>query len=53
MTPAGWIVMTVSVGGVLIGTAWCFFRILTHPPVESHALHAPPAIDTRDTLDAD
>lgn len=53
MTPAGWIVMAVSVGGVLLGAAWCFYRILTLPPVEAETFHAPPGIDTRDTVDAD
>lgn len=53
MTLAGWIVMCVSVGCVLVGSIWCFYRILTLPSVEAETLHAPPAIDTRDTLDAD
>ena len=53
MTPAGWAMMIVSVGGVLLGTAWCFYRVLTLPPVEAESLHAPPAIDTKDTADAD
>ena len=53
MNSEGWVMMIVSVGGVLLGTSWCFFRILTLPPVESETLHGPPAIDTRDTIDAD
>ncbi|HEX6985989.1 MAG TPA: hypothetical protein VF170_11465 [Planctomycetaceae bacterium] len=53
LTPAGWVMMIVSLSAVLAGTAWCFYRILTLPPVETESLHGPPAIDTRDTLDAD
>jgi hypothetical protein len=53
MTPEGWVMMTVSVGGVLLGTGWCFCRVLTLPPVETDSLHGPPAIDTKDTSDAD
>lgn len=54
MRPEGWVMMIVSVGGVLVGTAWCFYRVLTLPPVEvEESLHAPPAIDTHDTIDAD
>lgn len=53
MTPSGWIMMIVSVGGVLLGTCWCFYRVLTLPPVETESLHGPSTIDTKDTADAD
>ena len=50
LTPAGWLVMIVSISAVLVGTAWCFYRILTLPPVEAETtMHGQPAIDTRDT----
>ena len=32
MTALGWIFMLVSVGGVTILTAWCFYRVLGAPP---------------------
>lgn len=54
MTPAGWIIMVVSVGSVLALTAYCMVRVLTLPPaiVEEH-LKAPLDIDTKDTADPD
>jgi hypothetical protein len=54
MTDAGWIIMTVSVGSVLVLTIFCFARILALPPsvAEKH-LKAPLDIDTGDTQDAD
>jgi hypothetical protein len=54
MTPAGWAIMIVSVGSVLLLTAFCMYRVLTLPPqvVEEH-LKAPLEIDTRDTENAD
>jgi hypothetical protein len=53
MTTAGWIIMIVSNVGVIAAAAWCLYRVLTLPPVEAESLHAPPAIDTHDTTDAD
>jgi hypothetical protein len=53
MNAAGWTMMTVSVTSVILATAWCFYRILTLPSAEADAFHGPPAIDTRDTFDAD
>jgi hypothetical protein len=46
--------MVVSVGSVLVLTAFCLVRVLTLPPevVEEH-LKAPLDIDTRDTNNAD
>jgi hypothetical protein len=54
MTPAGWAIMIVSVGSVLVLTAFCLYRVLTLPPqvVEDH-LKAPLEIDTGDTANAD
>jgi hypothetical protein len=54
MTAAGWIIMIVSVGSVLLLTAWCMLRVLTLPPeiVEEH-LKAPLDIDTKDTQHPD
>lgn len=49
LTTQGWIMMIVSVGGVLCGVAWSFYRTLTLPPLEAEeTLHGPPAIDTHD-----
>jgi hypothetical protein len=54
MTTAGWIIMIVSVGSVLMLTAYCMVRVLTLPPqvVEEH-LKAPLDIDTKDTQQPD
>ena len=54
MTPAGWLIMIVSVGSVLALTAFCLYRVLTLPAhvVEEH-LKGPLVIDTGDTRDAD
>jgi hypothetical protein len=54
MTLAGWAIMILSVGSVLALTAFCFYRVLTLPPLEvTEHLKAPLEIDTRDTNDAD
>lgn len=34
MTPAGWTVMLLSVSFVVVLVAWCFYRVLTLPPLE-------------------
>jgi hypothetical protein len=54
MEPAGWFIMIVSVGSVLLLTGFCFYRVLTLPPqvVEEH-LKGPLVIDTGDTENAD
>ena len=50
MTGAGWAIMISSISFVLGLTAFCFYRVLTLPPmeVEEH-LKAPLDIDTGDT----
>lgn len=53
MTTTGWIIMLASNALVIGATGWCFYRILTLPPVGADSLHGQPAIDTRDTIDAD
>lgn len=54
MTLAGWAIMIVSVGSVLLLTCFCIYRVLTMPPLEAtEHLKAPLDIDTRDTTDAD
>jgi len=52
MNPAGWIIMTVSVGSVCVLTAFCFYRVLTMPAAEEH-VKSPLLIDTGDTENAD
>lgn len=52
MTPAGAIIMILSVGAVLALTAFCVVRVLLLPPVELEDLKGPLEIDTRDTNDA-
>lgn len=54
MNPLGWTMMIVSVGSVLALTGFCFYRVLTLPPVEVEDMNiAPLEIDTRDTKDPD
>ncbi len=54
MTPAGWLVMIVSVGSVVALVSYCLYRVLSLPSVEvEEHLKGPLEIDTRDTKDAD
>lgn len=53
MSAVAWAIMLGSNATVIGAMAWCFYRILTLPPVESETLHGQPAIDTRDRIDAD
>ena len=54
MTPAGWAIMLVSIGGVLALVAFCLYRVLMLPPHEAEEhLKGPLVIDTGDTEDAD
>jgi hypothetical protein len=53
MNALGWMMMIVSIGAVLALNVFCFYRVLTLPPVEVDDLKAPLEIDTRDTKDAD
>jgi hypothetical protein len=54
MTGAGWAIMISSISFVLGLTVFCFYRVLTLPPmeVEKH-LKAPLDIDTGDTRHPD
>ncbi|MGQ9651333.1 MAG: hypothetical protein ACUVXJ_14585 [Phycisphaerae bacterium] len=47
MTWAGWMLMTLSCGAVLVLMIFCYRRVLRTPRPEEH-LHAPLEIDTRD-----
>jgi hypothetical protein len=49
MTPAGWIIMVLSVGSVTWLFAWCLYRVLTAPSPEK--LHGIEDIETPDTHD--
>ena len=53
MTSAGWLVMILSVGTVLLLMSYCLYRVLTLPPVDVEELKGPLEIDTGDTYDAD
>ena len=53
MTWGGWLVMSLSVGTVLVLVTYCVVRVLSLPPVEMEDLKGPLEIDTRDTQDAD
>lgn len=37
LTTAGWAFMLVSVGGVFVWTAWCFYKVLTAPEANEAA----------------
>lgn len=47
MTLGGWLVMGLSVGGVMGLLAWCIFKVLTSPGSEAH-LHSQADIETPD-----
>ncbi len=54
MTPAGWIVMILSVGAVLTLVCYCLYRVLTLPADEDEEhFNEPPDIATRDRMNAD
>jgi hypothetical protein len=54
MNPLGWAIMIVSVGSVLVLTAFCLYRVMILPPVELEDIETSPlSIDTGDTKDAD
>jgi hypothetical protein len=53
LTPAGWVVMLLSVGTVLVLMAYCVTKVLSLPPVELEDLKGPLEIDTGDTQNAD
>ncbi len=49
----GWTIMLVSVGSVVMLTAYCMMRVLSLPPVDVDDIRSPLDIDTGDTEDAD
>ena len=54
MTPAGWMIMISSISAVLTAVSFCFYKVLTLPPVEAEtSLKSEGLIDTGDTVDAD
>ena len=54
MTPAGWIIMTLSIGTVVTLASYCLYRVLTLPPVElEESIKGIPDIDTHDLQDTD
>ena len=54
MTGAGWAIMISSISFVLALVIFCFYRVLTLPPMEAEEhLKAPLDIDTRDTQNPD
>jgi hypothetical protein len=48
MTPAGWIVMILSIGFVLSLVTFCFGKLLLTPTSTSETMHTPLDIDTHD-----
>jgi len=47
MTLGGWVIMTLSVGGMTGLLAWCIARVLRQPGA-TKKLHSQADIDTRD-----
>lgn len=47
MTLAGWIVMSVAIGGMTGLLAWCIYKVVSTPGASGH-LHSPLDIDTKD-----
>ncbi len=52
MNPDGWVVMIVSVGGVVAFFSWCMYKVLTTPGATEH-LHSQADIETPDTKDGE
>lgn len=36
MTLAGWIIMTTSITGITLATAWCLWKVLITPGATEH-----------------
>ena len=53
MTAAAWMMMTVSVGTVLLLVGFCLYRVLSLPPMDQESIKGPLDIDTGDAEDAD
>lgn len=52
MEPGGWIMMVLSVGGVVTLFAWCLWKVLFRSSVDtSDHLHGGLDIDTQDQND--
>lgn len=47
MTPGGWLIMLLSVGGVTALLSWCVYKVVSTPGSEEH-LHAQADIETPD-----
>lgn len=47
MTPAGWIMMILSITAVTSLVTFCYYKVLTKPQSTEH-MHAPIDIDTKD-----
>ena len=47
MTPSGWIIMLLSVGGVSLFFTWCIVKVISNRQTSEH-LHSPADIDTHD-----
>ena len=53
MSYAGWTVMLISIGSVLLLVGFCLYRVLTLPPVDFEEIKGPATIDTGDRVDRD
>ena len=53
MNAQGLAIMLISVGTVLVLTAYCMYRVLNLPPMEVDDITGPLGVDTGDTEDAD
>ena len=45
--------MVLSIGAVLTLASYCFYRVMTLPPVDEESIEGPLTIDTGDTRDTD
>ena len=47
MTPAGWLIMIVAVGGMTSLLGWCIYKVIATPGSTEH-LHSQADIETPD-----
>ncbi len=47
MNPAGWILMSIGIGGMTTLLGWCIYKVMATPGSTEH-LHSPLDIDTGD-----
>lgn len=48
MSFAGWLTMTISIGGVLYAATWAYYKVLTTPEETEHLLSPSPPMPDED-----